>query len=155
MACFVLVGSLAPSGCTPTCDLDTIAERFTGGEVTQVGTGSFYESSSWHGELLNYPGGKRFEIVHNLGVEPAVVLAYMSFAATGVPAEGTSGADSITLCPGDTCKIERVSREVIQIHNTTCADFWLRVVAWGGSAPLTDGGPADGALADGGTPDAP
>src|SRR5689334_11556494 len=70
----------AGSGCAATCDTsDQPTERYERGTVVN----GIYSSSTAHGDLLSFPGGKRYDIIHHLGFEPILVQLYWSFSNDG------------------------------------------------------------------------
>lgn len=87
-----------------------------------------YESTPADGTWLHYPAGRRYRLKHALGVAGRCVdvLAYLSFSATPLPA-GKQG--DTTLGTGSTVVVEQIGDDSITIHNDSCSDFYLRVVA--------------------------
>ena len=135
----VAMGSPA---CGPACDTTDNGnpeQTFTGGAVTG-GEDPYYVSSDWMSGLLPFPGGKRYRLVHHLGFMPVNVSIYVSFAERDTP---------VTPCAGNTCVIQEVSDDSIVIKNDTCSEFWVRVVASGGSPASGDAGASpDSAASD-------
>lgn len=132
-------GAAAPA-CSPPCDSSDDGnppDRYTAGIVACDAAGCAYETSPWHGELLHFPGGKRYDLVHGLGHEPLDVQVYLSFSPNGV-ASGEQ-ADSVALSAGNSSVIQLVNDQVIRVKNDTCSEFWVRVTA-SGRAPDGDAG---------------
>jgi hypothetical protein len=128
----VVFGSPACGPACNTTDAANPAERYEGGAVTG-GQNPYYVSSDWAAGLLHFPGGKRYELVHHLGFKPAEVSVYVSFGENDEP---------VTPCSGNTCVIQAVKDDVIIVKNDTCSEFWVRVVASGGSPTSGDAGVA-------------
>jgi hypothetical protein len=93
--------------------------RFEGG----LRTDGVYQSSDWTGPLLPYPAGRRYDIVHGLGVTPRLVQIYLAGSSKGVN-DGT-----VSLGGGDSSTIELVTEEIVRIHNNTCGSFFVLVSA--------------------------
>jgi len=83
--------------------------------------GNQYESSPMAGPWLDFPGGRRYRLVHDLGRVPTEVTAYLSFEAND-PANFTTSA-------GNSALFEQVTDGYVDVHNDGCPDFYLRVVA--------------------------
>jgi hypothetical protein len=132
-AWWLLLGALLLTGCPCGREDSTIA--YQGGRA-EAGT---YQSSSWQGPWLHFPGGRRYLLAHHLGQVPASVTVYLSFkeypGPDGNPDDGPGNASQAA---GNETVIEQVDAENIQVRNDTCSDFYLRVVAQA-SAP-TDAG---------------
>jgi hypothetical protein len=126
----------ATLGCAPACDTGEASEpqRFTGG-TTKNG---IYETSGWSGGWLHFPGGKRYDLVHHLGFSPAVVDVSLSFSESGVG--DRVQADTAAKAAGNSGEAEIVNDEYVRIKNDTCAEFWVRVVAFGDMREPGDGG---------------
>ncbi len=113
--------AIACSGCGGACDTSDDANpptRYAGGTAT----GDIYESSPWKSGLLPFSGGKQYELEHHLGFTPAVVQIYIAFGSDG---------ERVATCAGNSCLTRAVDDQVVWIKNDTCADFWVRVVAFG------------------------
>jgi hypothetical protein len=141
------LGAASSAGCGAACDTSDEAnppDRYAGGTVTD----DTYESSSWKANLLPYPGGKQYFLVHHLGFTPAQVEIFLAFSPDG---------ERVAPCAGNSCTIRCVDDEIIWLENDTCAEFWIRVATAGKS--FESRGRActvGGALADAGNPiDAP
>jgi hypothetical protein len=120
----VLVLSLAllgaSMGCANDCPGDLI--RFEGGITNSSRT--YYQSSPIEGPFLHFPGGRAYEFVHGLRERPSEVHAWVSFSETPLIANEGSMAESA----GNQSSIS-IGDEVFRVHNATCAEFWLYVVA--------------------------
>lgn len=123
-------------GCGNTCETADSDEyvRYNGGNA--IGGGTQYESSSWDGEWLYFPPGRRFVLVHNLGFVPTTVHTYLSFSARqDDPDAGINRTEG----SGNQVIIETVDQEIVQVRNDTCAEFYLRVVASNGASAADAG----------------
>ncbi|MCC6904167.1 MAG: hypothetical protein IT377_34685 [Polyangiaceae bacterium] len=117
----LLATSVAPACSAPCETADSDPVRFEGGALTA--DGATYSTSPWDGPYLHFPAGRRFQIEHQLGVTPPVVLTYVAFDEH--PFAGSNASESA----GNQTVIERVDDEIVQVRNDTCSEFWLRVVA--------------------------
>lgn len=134
---------LGASSCSSPCDSSDDGnppDLFTAGSVACAGNTCRYETSSWHGELLHFPGGKRYDLEHHLGVEPTDVHVYLAFTPDGVGRDEQSAA--VAPSAGSSSVIQLVNDRVIRVKNDTCAEFWVRVTAEAevGSAVVDAGG---------------
>ena len=135
-AALLLSGTFAAASCAPPCETsDTDPVRVTEGTVDP--SGSSYESAPWNGPYLHFPGGRRYRLEHHLGRTPVLVQTYLSFSEE--PMSGGNAAESA----GNQAVIEAVDDEIILVHNDTCAEFWLRVVALAGPPSSSDAGTSD------------
>lgn len=89
-----------------------------------------YMTSDWDGELLHFPGGMHYELEHFLGGTPRFFQAYLSFDRHGTADDGT-----LALAEGNQVELVRMNDETMVVRNAECVDYWLLVVAGGGSAP--------------------
>lgn len=100
--------------------------RYTQGTVEN----GVYMTSDWDGELLHFPGGMHYELVHHLGETPRYFQAYLSFDRYGVADEGT-----IAVAQGNQVELVRVNDQAMVVRNAECVDYWLLVVAAAGVPP--------------------
>jgi hypothetical protein len=133
--CLLALVAWCTLGCSPPCETsDTDPVRFEGG-TTSAGV---YQTSAWEGPYLHFPGGRRYQLVHGLGTTPPLVASYVSIAKQ--PFKDNNASENA----GNQGVIELVNDEIIQIRNDTCAEFYLRVVAYApGAAPPDAGGISD------------
>lgn len=127
----VLAAGAAGFGCTPACDTadeENSPTWYEGGTAVN----GIYASSSAHGDLLHFPGGKRYDIVHHLGYEPVLVQLYWSFLEAGVGSDvQVPGKSSLTPASGNSAVMQLKNDQYIRVKNDSCAEFWLLVVAMG------------------------
>jgi hypothetical protein len=100
--------------------------RFDGGNSPAAG---FYETSPAAGPYLDFPSGRRWELVHGLGAVPSTA-AYLSFqrCPLEVPCEpGDEERGGYAEAAGNAVVFENATEEVVVLRNDTCADFFLRV----------------------------
>ena len=106
------------------------AQRYTAGRV--LDDGNAYETTGVYDEMLFFPSGRRYDIVHGLGRSPTTVNSYVSFASQLRPAKSESESlslNTIAESAGNQVVIERWDDEVVRIRNDTCVqDFYVRIV---------------------------
>jgi hypothetical protein len=133
-AWWLLFGPWLLTGCP--CGREDSTVAYQGG-TADAGT---YQSSSWQGPWLHFPGGRRYLLAHHLGRTPATVTTYLSFkeypGAGGNPDDKPGNASQAA---GNEALIEQVDAVNIRVRNDTCSDFYLLVVAQAGPA-VTDAG---------------
>ena len=126
----------ATSGCGANCEVSG-SDPVSYQEGTVDSTATVYETSPWYGRWLYFPAGRRYRLYHHLGKAPCCYDTYLAFHEyqTGDNFQAAESAGNQTV-------LEAVTDEFIQIHNDTCAEFYLRVTAT--AAPA-------GAISDAGT----
>jgi hypothetical protein len=129
----VLLAAPAVEACSTTCESSSATVRYTDG-VTN-GTATYYETGGPDEPFLDFPAGRRFELVHGLSRVPDLTLVYVSFE---------SNPTSFSIAAGNEALI-RLEPDVVFIKNDTCTDFYVRVEAW-----LADNMPSDAGSTDGG-----
>ena len=141
----VLGAGASVFACAPACDTSDEANPPTLHEAGTAVNG-FYTSSSSHGDLLSFPGGKRYDLVHHLGFEPIQVQLYWAFSEGGIGTD-TQKPDKSSLTPasGNSAVIQLKNDQYIRVKNDSCAEFWLLVVASGDPREMDGGGAVDGA----------
>jgi hypothetical protein len=117
----LLAGGVAPACSAPCESADSDPVSFDGGALSA--DGQTYATSPWEGPYLHFPPGRRFQIAHQLGATPPLVMTYLAFDENPLPGSNTSES------AGNQAVIERVDSEIVQVRNDTCAEFWLRLVA--------------------------
>jgi hypothetical protein len=121
-------GALLLTGCP--CGEDSTVAYQAG--TAEAGT---YQSSSWQGPWLHFPGGRRYVLAHHLGQAPASVTAYLSFKEyPGPQGNPDDKPGNVSQGSGNAALIEQVDAQNIQVRNDTCSDFYLRVVAQASAA---------------------
>jgi hypothetical protein len=116
--------ALAPTvvGCGATCDRDSgDPSRYEDG-VTDT-EAQFYETSAWDGAYLDFPGGRKYRLVHGLVSRPREINVYLAFEENPIPSSNTAPA------AGNQALIENVTDEFIEVRNDTCSGAYLRVTA--------------------------
>jgi hypothetical protein len=133
------------TACTPCGIGPTEAEEYTEGSVSP--SGQIYQTTLVGEEFLPFPSGHTYDLVHGLGVAPASYQAYLSFVPRltedGDPFDPFN-PNNLSTAAGNQLVVERWDDEVIRIRNDTCADFYVRLVAF---ADLSGGIGAAGAPA--------
>lgn len=135
-ACVVATSLLAvvvlPSCKTSSCDTGPDShpfEDYKEGKVYQLEGGPVYESSPPDSNLLAFGQGAQLRLYHQLGGRPLQVELWVSFSANG-----TNGGN-LAQPAGNMAEITKLDDEVIEVVNSTCGDYYLRVVA---SEPVTE-----------------
>lgn len=123
--------AMATSGCIAAAACDTSddgnpPDAYKGGTTTEEG---LYYSSPWNSGWLHFPGGKRYDLVHNLGFEPQEIGIFLSFSENGLGNDG-QGA-TIAPSAGNSSLVQLIDAEKIRIKNDTCSEFWVRLTASG------------------------
>jgi hypothetical protein len=135
---FFALGAFSMQGCSPACDTGDDANDpvpHHGGTVVN----GIYTSSSSHGPLLPFPGGKRYDLAHHLGFEPIQVQLYWSFSVEGIGVDAQTGKSSLTLATGNSALIQLKNEHFIRVKNDSCVDYALLVIA-SGDPRTPDGG---------------
>jgi hypothetical protein len=121
---WLLAGAVLLTGCPCGHEDSTIAYR--GGTAN----GDTYESSSWDGPWLDFPGGRRYVLAHHLGRVPSSVTTYLSFKEYPGPfGDADAQPGNVSQGAGNASLIELVDAQNIMVRNDTCSDYHLRVVA--------------------------
>jgi hypothetical protein len=134
--------ALGAAGCETfsplTCDRSPEGNplvSYTDGKVTD----GVYATSAWdgtpttsasNGELLYFPGGMRYSLVHHLPARPQWVLSYLSFDE-----HGTLDGGGLAQAAGNQVVIQGIDDNAIRLANDSCVEYWLRVTAGAGEAP--------------------
>lgn len=117
--------------------------RYEDGEVSA--DGRLYETTPIDAELLHFPPGRIYDLVHGLGETPVSVQGYVSLSRRLTP-DGDpydpEHPNNVTETAGNQLVIERWDDEIIRVRNDTCAEWYVRVVAIGSGdvAPVNTGG---------------
>jgi hypothetical protein len=139
----VFAAALAGFGCSSTCDTSDPGNPpvwYEGGTAVN----GVYASSSAHGDLLHFPAGRRYDLVHHLGFPPIQVQLYWSFAEAGIGWDTQSeDKSSLTLASGNSAVILLKNDRFIRVKNDSCVEFWLLAVASGDPRPRDAGAMAD------------
>lgn len=129
LAALALVGAgallLAPQGCGGTCNTGgQAAIDYTGGTTIN---GQVYETSTPTGTWLDFPAGRRYRLMHQLGTSDFVPHEFLAFSATPVPTDDAS-VGNYSQAAGNEVIVEAQTDTYVQVRNDTCADYYLRVV---------------------------
>lgn len=124
----LLAAGCEQSGCDTSLDGNPPVD-FRGGKLlTDAAGAKVYVTSLADGEHLNFAGGARYRIYHQLGGTPTLVQPWVSFSPTG-----TKGGNE-AVPSGNMAEIIEINDQYVQVRNNTCGDYWLRLVA---SSPVT------------------
>lgn len=133
LAPILIAASVLACGCETfgprTCDPSAGGNpsiTYNGGTVQ----GGVYMSSAWDGELLYFPGGMHYTLVHGLGATPGWVQTYLSFHQYG-----TADSGALAQAAGNQVEIVQVDDQVIEVGNDSCVTYWLLVSAGVGDKP--------------------
>lgn len=126
LACLTAILALSAAGCG-TCDTGGQQPiEFKGGwPDPDVG---FYETSKPFGEYLHFPGGRRFDLIHELGVAPHSVQGFLSFERVPGEGSGDDNTGNFAAAAGNQLVTECIDEERVRVRNDTCAETYLRVV---------------------------
>lgn len=130
IALFFVGGSASTMACSPCSVHGQAAIEFLGGETNESRT--VYQTGEPQGEMLYFPEGRRYDLVHGLGVTPASVDLYVSFRRELTdPNEASDKTEPNNVSPsaGNQAVIEVWNDRIIRVRNDTCAEFYLRAVA--------------------------
>jgi hypothetical protein len=143
LAClfFVLTLGASTSACgTPGCDISDEGNPpsvYDGG-ITRNG---YYATSTSHGGLLYFPGGKRYDIVHHLGFEPMSLQLFWSFKEAGIGIyEQTNDTGTLAPAAGNSAEIQLKNDQFIRVKNDSCVEYWLLLTAFGDPRDPDGGG---------------
>ena len=100
------------------------AIRYTAGTVE----GGVYMSSAWNRDLLHFPGGMRYEIMHGLGEVPRFWQFYLSFDEDGTE------TGVVSLAAGNQAELRDIDDSTMLVVNGSCVEYWLLVVAGAGDS---------------------
>jgi len=92
-----------------------------------------YMTSGWDEELLYFPGGMRYTLIHELGETPRFWQAYLSFNQTGTKNTSSDPEDpergTLALAAGNQVELTEANETSLTVVNGSCVDYWLLVVA--------------------------
>jgi hypothetical protein len=96
-----------------------------------------YETSEPFGEYLHFPAGRRYDLIHGLGVAPRAPLAFLSFERIPGEASKDDNTGNFAQASGNQFVVECIDEERVRVRNDTCAEGYLRVelIADGLSSP--------------------
>lgn len=123
----MLVLSCALSGCGSCKTGGQTPIEYRGGESSS--TTLSYETSGVSGEYLHFPAGRRFDLIHELGLPPFQVQSYVSFQRLPAEPDQHDNTGNYAEAAGNQVVIECQDSERIRVRNDTCAELYLRVVA--------------------------
>jgi hypothetical protein len=120
LACFVSAAGCTTDVCQSDSDTRALPYRdgHTNSEITR------YETNRWDEPWLTFPSGARYRIEHGLGREPELDI-WLSMKERPIEQE-----EPITASAGNETHVWNVTRDFVELSNGTCADLFLRVVAW-------------------------
>jgi len=128
-------GTTSQLGCSP-CDVSgQTAIEYTAGKSNASKT--IFETGEVDEEMLHFPQGRRYKIAHHLGRAPEIVNIYLSFRKELAPLSDPNGdptdknqPNNVAPTAGNQAVIEAWDDEFVQIRNDTCANFYVRLVAF-------------------------
>lgn len=126
VVCLTAILALSATGCG-TCDTGGQQPiEFKGGKPFPAE--GFYETSDAFGEYLHFPGGRRFDLIHELGVAPHSVQGFLSFERVPGEGSGDDNTGNFAAAAGNQLVTECMDEERVRVRNDTCAETYLRVV---------------------------
>jgi len=131
-------GTALGTGCSNCSTSGQDPVEFTGGITNESRT--IYQSSAIDGEWLHFPQGRIYELKHGLGAKPFTTDVFVSFTKTVTENYAPSA--------GNQAVFEPTSRDdTIRVRNDTCAEFFIRVVAFADPDSVASGNEmGDGAM---------
>ena len=81
----------------------------------------------WNGEWLDFPGNRRFLLVHNLHTPPEFTSVQMYIAFSSNPFPGDGDAGDVAPATGDVAVVEKMNSDELQIYNDTCSEQYIYV----------------------------
>jgi hypothetical protein len=115
----LVIGAALPACLDNQCDqIDDSPTRYTGGHTNPSRT--VYQTSAEGETYLRFPAARNFHLVHGLRDVPVAYDVWVSFNQDGQPESKAAGDQAWVY----------VTDEYVGIRNKTCADVFLRVVAW-------------------------
>ncbi len=129
---FFTGGSAATVACSPCKVGGQDPVRYTDGNTNASRT--LYETMAADEEMLHFPQGRTYDLVHGLGYRPHDVNIFLSFrerlTATG-DTEDKTEPNNVAQSAGNQAVIQVWNDEIIQVRNDTCAEFYMRAVVIG------------------------
>jgi hypothetical protein len=122
-------------GCSADCLEPGDAIKYTGGTTDAAGT--TYMSSGWEGPFLHFPGGRQFNLIHELTAEPTSVDIYLAFQ------ERIPSYEKLSPASGNSATFN-VKDGFVWVRNDTCSEFYLLVVAKADGGNASDAGDSGG-----------
>jgi hypothetical protein len=125
---FAALSSVACQSATSTCSRD--ADLVTVSASEGIVEGKTYRSSNFGGPYQYFPPNRTISFEHGLGVTPYSIQLWVSFHPSGTIATLAPAAGNIAELRGaDSDNEPAVDDTRIAVHNDTCTDFYLWVVA--------------------------
>ena len=119
------LSSVACQSVTSTCSHD--ADLVTVSASEGVVEGKTYRSSNFGGPYQYFPPNRTISFEHGLGVIPNPPQLWVAFTATGTLAPAAGNMAELRGADGD--REPALDETRIAVHNDTCTDFYLWVVA--------------------------
>jgi hypothetical protein len=119
------LSSLACQSTTSTCSRD--ADLVTVHPEDGIIEGKTYRSSNYGGPYQFFPPNRTISFEHGLGVTPYSVQLWVAFFKDGTLAPAAGNMAELRGADGDTEPALDDTR--IAVHNDTCTEFYLWVVA--------------------------
>ncbi|MET0791879.1 MAG: hypothetical protein ABW061_10195 [Polyangiaceae bacterium] len=119
------LSSLACQSTTSTCSRDT--DLVTVLPPDGIVDGKTYRSSNFGGPYQYFPPNRTISFEHGLGVIPYSVQLWVAFSSEGTLAPAAGNMAELRGADGDSEPALDQTR--IAVHNDTCTDFYLWVVA--------------------------
>jgi len=119
------LSSVACQSTTSTCSRD--ADLVTVHASEGIIEGKTYRSSNFGGPYQFFPPNRTISLEHGLGVIPYSLQLWVAFTATGTLA--TAAGNMAELRGADMDTEPALDETRIAVHNDTCTEFYLWVVA--------------------------
>lgn len=128
-ALFLTGGTSSTVSCSPCSVNGQDPIEYTDGHTNVSRT--VYQTSLPSEEMLHFPQGREYDLVHGLGSVPVSVDLYLSFRET-LTSSGDKDDDTepnnVAPTAGNQAVIEVWTDKFIRVRNDTCAEFYLRAV---------------------------
>jgi hypothetical protein len=128
-ALFLTGGSASSTGCSP-CRVGGQEEVvFTEGITNESRT--LYQTGEVDAEMLHFPQGRTYDLMHGLGSTPVDLTIFVSFRSK-LTASGDKDSktkpNNVAESAGNQAVIEVWNDEIVRVRNDTCAEFYMRAV---------------------------
>jgi hypothetical protein len=129
LALFFTGGSTVTVACSPCSVRGQDPIDFTSGITNESRT--VYQTGAPDDEMLHFPQGRTYNLVHGLGTVPVGIELFVSFREQlerSGDTEDKTEPNNVSPSAGNQTVIQVWDDEFIQVRNDTCAELYLRAV---------------------------